>query len=528
MPKPLAIGGGWLSARALAAAARDSRPVGLHPDAWERIRAAYATLDRLVAAGVRIYGVNTGLGAAADTLVSADDQDRQHRIVLARAVGVGDLATNEQVRAIMLARLAGFAVGRSGISPGVTAAYEAMLNAGIHPVVPLTGSLGEADLAPLAHVASVLLGAGRVRDRDHGVIPGGQALAQAGLSPPTLGHKDGLALVSSNAASTGLAALMVADAERVLAALVASAALSFEAQRAGLSSLLPEVLALHPVPGQADIAREMLDLLRHGDLTRPGGARLLHDPLSFRCTASVLGAALVSLRAATAAVELELNTSDDNPAVLAERDLVMPTASFDLTHLVLALETLGLALSRVAALTAARTVKLMSAAVTGLPRFLAPRGQGGSGLAPLQKTVAALAAEIQHDASPMASWVLPVADGVEDYATMAVSVARKTAAIVRRLRLLAAAELLTAAQAIDLRVGVRLGDGAARIQAAVRSMVPSLDADRALADDLLALDICLDDSRSWLDGGGFETIRNGLFPARPTHIGDAPRLDKLS
>jgi histidine ammonia-lyase len=297
--------------------------------------------------------------------------------------------------------------------------------------------------------------------------------------------------------------------------------LSFEAQRAGLSSLLPEVLALHPVPGQADIAHAMLDLLRHGDLTRPGGARLLHDPLSFRCTASVLGAALVSLRAATAAVELELNTSDDNPAILAESDRVVPTASFDLTHLTLALETLGLALSRVAALTAARTVKLMSESVTGLPRFLTPRGQGSSGLAPLQKTVAALVAEIQHDTSPMASCVLPVADGIEDYATMAVPVARKTAAITRRLRLLAAAELLTAAQAIDLRSEIRLGEGTARIQAAVRSMVPILDADRALAGDLLALD-------RWLDGSGFETIRNGLFPAHSMQTGAAPRLDKLS
>ena len=516
----LEIGDGPLPARELAAAARDNRPVRLHPEAWARIVSAHATLAGLAASGLRIYGVNTGLGAVADTAVLPDDQEVQRRIVLARSVGVGGLATDEQVRAVMLARLAGFAVGRSGISPAVAAAYEAMLNAGIRPVVPLTGSLGEADLAPLAHIASVLLGAGRARDDDT-LVSGSDALARAGLAVPELGLKDGLALVSSNAASSGLAALVVADAERVLAALVASAALSFEAQRAGLSILFPEVVALHPVPGQADIARAMLELLRNGDLAKPDNGRLLHDPLSFRCVAPVLGAALASLRAATAAVELELDTSDDNPAILAEQGRVLPTASFDVTHLTLALETLGLALSRVAALTAARTARLMSAANTGLPRFLTTHAQGSSGLAPLQKTVAALLAEIQHDANPMPCWVLPVADGIEDYATMAVSVTQKTAAILRRLRLLAAAELLTAAQAVDLRGGIRLGDGAARVHAAVRAMVPTLEADRALSDALLALD-------ARLDGSVFEDIRNGLFPAVPTPSGHAPRLDKLS
>lgn len=490
-----------MSARLLAEAARDGRPVRLHPDALERVRTAHATLARAAASGARIYGVNTGLGAVADTAVPADDEAVQRRIVLARSVGVGPVATDEQVRAILLARLAGFAFGRSGASPDVVAAYLAMLNAGIRPVVPLTGSLGEADLAPLAHVAAVLLGAGSARHGD-ATVPGAEALARAGLSAPRLGLKDGLALVSSNAASCGLAALVVADAEQALAALVASAALGFEAQRAGLSVLLPEVVALHPVPGQADIARTMLGLLRDGDLAGPGAARLLHDPLSFRCTAPVLGAALASLRAATASVELEIGASDDNPAVL---DRVLPTASFDTTHLTLAFETLGLALSRVAALTGARIVKLMSAATTGLPRFLAPHGHAASGLAPVQKTVAALVAEIQHDATPMPSWVLPVADGVEDYATMALPVVRKTAAIVGRLRLLAAAELLTAAQAVDLRAGIRLGDGTAQVQAAVRTLVSPLDADRALSEGLLALD-------AGLCASGFDGIRAELFP----------------
>lgn len=504
-PRPLAaleIGSLPLSARILAGAARDGRPVQLHPEALMRIRTAHESLTTAAASGARIYGVSTGLGAVADTSLPPDQPDFQCRIVLERAVGVGTLARDDQVRAIMLARLAGFCVGNSGASPGLAVAYADLLNAGIHPIVPLTGSLGEADLAPLAHVASVLLGAGEVR-RGGITVSGADALASAGLAVPRLGLKDGLALVSSNAASAGLGALVVADAERLVAALVASASLSFEAQRAGLSGLLPGITSLHPVPGQAGIAAAMLGLLGNGDLTGPDGARLLHDPLSFRCTAPVLGAAAAAVRAATAAVELELNHSDDNPAVLGTR--VVPTASFDVTHLTLAFESLGLALARVAALTGARIVKLMSASTTGLPRFLTPpASRGGSGLAPLQKTVAALVAEIQHAAMPMPAWVLPVADGIEDYATMAVPVVEKTAFIVRQLRLLAAAELLTSAQAVDLREGVRLGGGTGSVHETVRSLVASPGTDRALSADLQALDILAGSDR-------FDGIRAQLF-----------------
>lgn len=486
-PPVLEIGGPVpLTAGRLAEAAHAGQAVRLHPDALERIRASHGVLARLASSGARIYGVTTGLGAVVDTKLDATDTDVQRRVVMARAVGVGAFATDEQVRAIMLARLAGVAVGTAGISVAVVEAYLALLNAGIVPQVPLTGSLGEADLVPLAHIASVLLGGGRAR-LDGEVLSGADALARAGLVPPKLCMKDGLALVSSNAASCGLGALVVADAERAMAALVAAASLSFEAQRANLSPLRPDVVALHPVPGQAEIAGEMLGLLQRGALDRPDAARLLHDPLSFRCTPSVLGCALDAIGSATRAVELELAMSDDNPAVLADPDRIVGTASFDTTHLTMAFETLGLALSRVAALSGARIMQLMSSGNSGLSRFLTPRPDGRSGLAPLQKTVASLVAGIGHDAMPMAAWVMPVADGIEDYATMAVPVVEKTGAIVERLQLLAAAELMTAAQAIDLRPGLVLGDGTLLHRTLIRSLTAFLDEDRSLAGDLDAL-----------------------------------------
>ncbi|WP_419728721.1 HAL/PAL/TAL family ammonia-lyase [Lichenicola sp.] len=490
------------------AAARGDHAIRLHPDALARIAAAHTALLRAVATGAPIYGVTTGLGAVADTSLGPDDADVQRRIVLTRAVGVGPVAGDVQVRAMMIARLAGFAVGTSGASPSTVRGYQAVLNAGIRPVVPLLGSLGEGDLAPLAHIGSVLLGEGTARLAGQ-LLPGGEALAQAGLSVPRLQGRDGLAMVSSSAACSGLGALLIADIERVFSALAAAAALSFEAQRANLSPLRPEVAALHPVPGQVAIAAEMLRLLQGGSFDQSGGARRLHDPLSFRCAPAVLGSALAAIQAADRAVATELAWSDDNPAVLATSGEIVGTASFDTTHLALAFEALGLALSRVAVLTGARIMQLMSAETTGLPRFLTPRHGGRSGLAPLQKTVAALVAAIARDAQPVPACVLAVADGIEDYAGMAMAVVCKTASIVEALGLLAACELVTAAQAIDLRMAgeyVRLGIGTAVHHAAVRALVAGIDEDRSVAGDLETLATAIRD-------GLFQDVLDRLFPA---------------
>ncbi|MDQ4062260.1 MAG: aromatic amino acid lyase, partial [Pseudomonadota bacterium] len=266
-----------------------------------------------------------------------------------------------------------------------------------------------------------------------------------------------------------------------------------EGYRASVAPLDPRASAAHPAPGQAEAAARLLALLDGGDLSRPGVARRLQDPLSLRCAAPVLGAGLAALRAARAAVELELAACGDNPLILADEDMVLPNANFDVTHLALAFETLGLALARVAALGAERMAKLMSPGSSELPRFLALRQDGRNGFATVQKTVAALVAEIQHRAMPMPVVVIPVADRVEDYATMATAAVDKAAEIVARLRLLAATELIVAAQAVDLRGNISLGRGTAAVHQAVRAHVPPLDEDRPCAPDIEAVDTMIRD-----------------------------------
>ncbi len=566
------LGGQPLSIDALQRIARGGAAVAFDAGALARIEASHAALLQSLNEGVPVYGVTTGLGAAVDTRLTPNDAEVQRRIPLARAVGIGREALTAEIRAIIAARLSRLAVGHAGISPSTASSLLALLNAGIHPVVPLTGSLGESDLAPLAAIALALIGEGEVEyggQRVHAA----QALAQAEITTPALSGKDGLALVSSNAASVGLAALAAFDAGTLLDAAEAAAALSFEGYRSNLSPLSPRAAQLRPAAQQAEVAQALSAWLDGSDLTAPGAARHLQDPLSFRCAAPVLGAARHAWQQACAVIKMELNSSDDNPAVIEGRVLVeprigralthplsgalliapepgssrlpdepggvlppdepdnvlppdepdnmlppdepdnmlppdefgsvLPNANFDATHLALSFEHLGLALTRVAATASERIMKLMSPASSGLPRFLTDQ-PGHTGMATLQKTVSSLMAEISHLAQPMSAVTINVADRVEDYASQAMGIVAKTAQLIERLRWLVAIELIAAAQAVDLRDGIRLGSGTARLHAAVRERVARHRGDRPTTPDILTLS-------AWLADGGLST----LAPRRP-------------
>ncbi|WP_420104002.1 HAL/PAL/TAL family ammonia-lyase [Bosea sp. (in: a-proteobacteria)] len=485
MSPPVLLGASLVTISDIADIADGRRVAAFAPAAEARIAASADALGRLAQAGERIYGVTTGLGAAVDTTLTHDD-GVQMRVPLARCVGVGRSATLREWRAIAAVRAARLAQGRSGASLAASRGLLDLLAHDVRPVVPMIGSLGEGDLAPLAAIAAVLSGQGQAIVDGH-IVPGAEALAQAGLKPVGLAGKDGLALVSSNAASVGLATLCVADAELVFSAAIAACSLSFEAYRCSLAPLAAEALRLRPLPGQDEVAAALGRQFEGGDLVGQGAARRLQDPLSFRCVAQVLGAMRVALDAARRITEIELGSSDDNPAILAE-GVSLPNANFDTTHLTLAFETLGLALARSAAMIGERVMKLMSPASSELPRFLSPLQNGRNGYATVQKTVSALVADIQHRSNPMPAFVVPVADRVEDYATMATAVVEKTAVIVERLRLLVAVELMVAAQAVDLRTGIALGAGTAQIHRIVRSAVAGLSEDRPATPDIEALD----------------------------------------
>lgn len=460
----------------------------LSPQALAHIASGHACLVRHIAAGTTIYGVSTGLGANVDIARQPSTAHaQQNAVIWARASGTGPAATDAQVRAMVAVRLARLALGRSGMSPAAAMALVDMLNNHITPVVPLVGALSEGDLAPMAHIASILTGKGHASVAGRASVSGAEAFAQAGLSLPVLGPKDGLALISSNSASIGLACLNLGSIRRLMRAHIAAFALSCEGFCANLSPFQPQSVQLRPAAGQAEVSHALLGLLDGGTLHQSGHARRLQDPISFRSAASIAGSALKSLQQVQRAVELELSSSDDNPAVVAETDSIIPNGNFDPTHVAVTVDALHLALAKMAAATGERVIKMMSPSVSGLPRFLAEAEGDGTGFAPVQKTVAALVAEIVHDATPLSPVVIPVAERVEDYASLLFPTLCRGQRLIARLYELTAIEIMVAARAIALRPPVRLGRGTQALMDRLAPLCPCLPLEQPVADNIALL-----------------------------------------
>ena len=484
---PIVMGEAPIRIADIVAVARDNARVELSPGLGPKLAAARAVLDAAAARGDKVYGLTTGLGAAADTPLDARAlASFQSRAIEARMIGVGEALPRDVTRALLAARLAGLAKSASGISPAIPQAIADLLNAGVTPVVPSLGSVGAADLAPLAHACAVLIGKGEAEYRGR-VLPGAEALAAAGLSVVELGPKDALSLINANALSIGAGALAVADAGILLEAALAALALDLEALRGNLGPFGAAAVAWRPTPALDDIAARLRGWLAGSALELQGAARRLQDPLSFRSGAHILAAFADALAKARQSVEIELDGAGDNPAVAADGRSIISTAGFDATHLALAFETLGLALAQTAAASFWRAVKLMNAATSGLPRFLTPHGGSHSGFSAVQKTAASLEAEIRRLAQPAMLFAGPVADGVEDMGSMAPRSVAKAAQAIALMRRLVALEMMVAAQALDLGAPSRVAPAVAALHGRIRSVVPRLDEDRPTGRDVEAL-----------------------------------------
>ena len=464
--------------------ARDGAAVALAPQARTRITAARRVVERLAQGPDAIYGVNSALGANTGRRLAGDDLvDYQVRAVRARAVGVGPSYSRASVRAMLAARIAGMAAGGSGVSPVVLDGVIELLNRGVHPVVPRFGSIGAADLPQLSHLALPLLGEGHAEYRGE-ILPGAEALARAGLEPVQLGPKDGLSLISANAATVGRAALVLHDARVLFDAWLDAVALSYEGFRANVSALDARALALRAGTREMEVAAALRGRLAHGHLA--GDARRVQDPLSFRVVTQVHGAGHWMLDEAVRLTELELNSAADSPVVLADEDAMLSNGNFHTAALALALDALAIACAQMASLAVGRITRFMAPALTDLPLQLTRHGPAHSGFATLQKTATALLAETRQLANPGSLDFLPVSEGIEDHAPMTLGVVEKLARLLVRVRYLVAIEHVIAAQAIDLRglAPDALGDGARTAYAAVRATVARLDEDRPLGPDV--------------------------------------------
>jgi len=444
--------------------AREGTQVALAPEAVERMRETRALVERAVERGDEVYGLSTGVGARKKVRVPPEEIPAFNRALIDNhRVGTGPDASEEVVRATMLRVANALAKGTAGVRPEIAERLVSALNNGERPRVRLLGSLGQADLPALADLAHEL------------------------FAEIDLGAKEGLALLNSNAFSTSLAALALADLERLLDGMDVAGALDLEAFAANVTLLHPAIGEVRPYPGIVFSLARFRELLEGSYLWEPDAARNLQDPLTFRCLPQVHGAVRDALAFTRGQVEIELNASQENPLVLPEEDRIVSVANFDVLPLAAALDFLRIALAPALTSACERAEKLLQGPLTGLPDALAPRqGLAENSLGELGVTAQGLTAEARLLAHPVSFEVVSTthAEGIEDRMTMAPLAARRLAEMVDLGERLVAIELVIACQAVDLRDPPRLGAGTTRARARVRELIPFMGEGDALPSDL--------------------------------------------
>ena len=463
-------------------------PVEADAACWAGVEAAAGLVDAVARGDAPVYGINTGFGILArEQIPPADVVELQHRLLLSHATGVGPLLPDSVVRLILVLKVNSLARGHSGVRRSTIEALLALLNAGVYPCVPAKGSVGASgDLAPLSHLAGVLIGSGEVRT-DGEVMAAAEGLRLAGLAPFPLAAKEGLALINGTQVSTAMLIDALLAAEDIMAAAVVAGALSVEAAQGSDVPFDARLGALAGKPGHAAVADALRGLLE-GSAIRASHltCERVQDPYSLRCQPQVLGACLDLMRFAAGTAICEANAVSDNPLVFADSGEVLSGGNFHAEPVALAADTLALALSEVGALSERRTALLMDANMSGLPPFLVAEPGLNSGFMNAQITSAALASANKSIAHPAAVDSLPTSANQEDHVSMAAFAAYRLREMVENVRAIVAIELLAAAQGVDFRKPQTTGPHLAPALAEIRARVPVLDVDRPLAPDIKA------------------------------------------
>jgi histidine ammonia-lyase len=479
------LDGHTLHPTAVARVAREQAPVKLAPEARKRNAAARDALDVLIAAGEPIYGVTTGVGALRDRSIDAAERaGYSRRLLRSHACGAGRALSAELVRAAMVTRANQIGAGGAGVSAELLDALVATLNAGLTPFTRELGSLGTGDLTALADIGLALLGEGQMWRADR-LVDAASAIADAGIAPASLGPRDGLALISSNAVSVGHAALIVADVHALLDAWLTVAALSFEAAAADPIALDPRIHSAAHRAGQSAIAAEMrARLLGLDERTERPGALGLQAPYPFRALPQVDGAVHDALRALEQTVIHELNFAGENALIVVDGPAALPNGNPHAAPLANAIDNLRTALAQSAALIAARVSALLDPSLTGLPPFLAERPGPESGALVVEYTAHAAAAEVRSLVTPVAAQTVSVSRGVESHSSLAPIAARRAHEALDALRVLVATELVVAVRALRVARHEPVGAGSRPLfEAASRRLDPDLR-DRPLHPDI--------------------------------------------
>ena len=469
---------------------RGSR-LSLHPDAAAAIEASADAVTLILDRGEAVYGVNTGFGKLAGVRIEVDQLEQlQRNIVLSHAAGVGEPMPAEIVRLMMALKLTSLARGASGVRPRTLALLQALIDQGLTPVIPAQGSVGASgDLAPLAHLAAVMIGVGQIVV-DGQALAAADALSSVGLEPLTLGPKEGLALLNGTQFSTAYALAALFEAEVLFQSALVTGALSTEAAKGSDTPFDSRIHALRGHRGQIETAAALRNLMAGSKIRASHWVDdpRVQDPYCLRCQPQVMGAVLDLLRQAAATLEIEADGVTDNPLILVGEDgaEALSGGNFHAEPVAFAADMIAMAVCEIGSIAERRIAMLVDPALSGLPAFLTPRPGLNSGFMIPQVTAAALVSENKQRAFPASVDSIPTSANQEDHVSMAAHAARRLLGMIDNAINVIGIEWLAAAQGCDFHAPLASSDVLEGARAMLRAEVPTLENDRYFHPDLAA------------------------------------------
>jgi histidine ammonia-lyase len=460
--------------------------LSLGPECLKGIERSVRTVAEVIEQGRVIYGVNTGFGLHARTRIPSDElEELQRAIVLSHAAGTGQMMDESTVRLLLLLKINSLARGYSGIRLGVIEALIRLFNAQVYPCIPQKGSAGASgDLAPLAHMSTVLLGEGEVTCQGER-LPGRAGLEIAGIGPITLGPKEGLALLNGTQASTAFALEGLFAAEDLFSAALIAGSLSLEAALGSRRPFDERIHEARGLAGQIDTAKAFRLLLEHSEIEESHrGCEAVQDPYSLRCQPQVMGACLDQIRNAAVTLLAEGNAVSDNPLVFSDDCDIISGGNFHAEPVAMTADNLALAIAEIGALSERRTALLIDTNLSRLPPFLVEKGGLNSGFMIAQVTAAALSSENKSLAHPASVDSLPTSANQEDHVSMAAFAGRRLIEMADNTAGIVAIELLAACQGVDFRAPLKTSPLLERARKGLRRHVPFYDRDRYFAPDI--------------------------------------------
>jgi len=457
----------------------------LSGEANKRIAVNRAYLDNILKGNNTYYGINTGFGSLCNVKVAADELEQlQENLVCSHACGMGDEVPEEIVRLMLLLKIHGLGQGYSGVRPEIVQRLADFYNYGVHPIVYEQGSLGASgDLAPLAHLSLPLFGKGWVNYKGK-KREAADVLKELNLSPMPLAAKEGLALLNGTQFMSSYAVWALMSSKRLLEWADMAGAMSADAFMAKDEPFRHPIHRVRPHKGQIDTAARILELLQGSEIQKQHKEQV-QDPYSFRCIPQVHGASKDVVDNVLRIVETEINSVTDNPIVFHDEDAIMSGGNFHGQPLALNLDFLAIAMAEIANISERRTYLLVSGQ-RGLPAFLAPDAGLNSGFMIAQYTAASIVSQNKQLCTPASVDSIISSNGQEDHVSMGANAATKLYRVIKNVQRVLAIELLTAAQALDLRRPLKSSTPIEKVHSALRKEVSMMAHDRILHDDLVA------------------------------------------